>query len=114
MSLCWILGLTFHTCYYAGILKKTYNDEEDLRNMELNKCKVKDIYEKLKTLSKIRFFLLIGLIKNFGDYLLTCYDLKLFENFLGTKMMRFIVGFSGFLSAIISLYQMFFSSQYLK
>lgn len=114
MGLCWILGITFHISYYAGILKKTYNDEEDLRTMELNKCKVKDIYEKLKTLSNIRFFLLLGLIKNFGDLLLSCYDLKLFENFLGTKTMRFIVGFSGFLSAIISLYQMFFSSPYLK
>jgi len=114
MGLCWILGITFHISYYAGILKKTYNDEEDLRTMELNKCKVKDIYEKLKTLSNIRFFLLLGLIRNFGDLLLSCYDLKLFENFLGTKTMRFFVGFSGLLSAIISIYQMFFSSPYLK
>lgn len=114
MSLCWILGITFHISYYAGILKKTYNDEEDLRTMELNKCKVKDIYEKLKTLSNIRFFLFLGLIKNFGDLLISLYDLKLFENFLGTKTMRFIVGFSGFVSANISLYQMFFSSPYLK
>ena len=114
MSLCWILGLNFHISYYAWILKKTYNDEEDLRLMELNKCKVKDIYEKLKTLSSIRFFLLLGLIRNFGDLLMSCYDLKLFQNFLGTKTMRFVVGLFGFLSANISLYQMFFSSPVLK
>lgn len=114
MGLSWLLGITFHISYYAGVLKKTYNDEEDLRTMELNKCKVKDIYEKLKILSNIRFFLLLGLIKSFGDLLLSCYDLKLFENFLGTKTMRFVVGFCGFLSATISLYQMFFSSPYLK
>lgn len=114
MSLSWLLAQIFHMSYYAGILKKTYTDEEDLRTLELGKYKVKDIYEKLKTLSKIRYFLLLGLIRNFGDLLLSCYDLKLFENFLGTKTMKLIVGITGCISGIISLYQMFFSSPYLK
>ncbi len=114
MSLSWLLAQIFHMSYYAGILKKTYSDEEDLRNMEVNKCKVKDIYEKLKILSKIRFYLLLGLIRNFGDFILSCYDLKLFENFLGTKTMKLVVGITGLSSALISIYQMFFSSPYLK
>ena len=114
MSLSWLLAQIFHMSYYAGILKKTYTDEEDLRSLELDKCKVKDIYEKLKTLSKIRMFLLLGLIRNFGDLLLSLYDLKLFENFLGTKTMKLIVGITGMISALISIYQMFFSSPYLK
>jgi hypothetical protein len=114
MSLSWLLAQIFHMSYYVGILKKTYTDEEDLRNLELNKCKVKDIYEKLKTLSKIRMYLLLGLIRNFGDLLISLYDLKLFENFLGTKTMKLIVGITGMISALISIYQMFFSSPYLK
>lgn len=114
MSLSWLLAQIFHMSYYAGILKKTYNDEEDLRNLEINKCKVKDIYEKLKTLSKIRMFLLLGLVRNFGDLLLSLYDLKLFENFLGTKTMKLIVGITGMISALISIFQMFFSGPYLK
>jgi hypothetical protein len=114
MSLCWILGLNFHISYYTWILKKTYNDEEDLKIIETDKYKVVDVYDKLKTLSSIRFFLLLGLLRNFGDLLMSCYDLKLFRNFLGTKTMRLIVGLFGFLSANISLYQMFFSSPLLK
>lgn len=114
MSLSWLMAQIFHISYYAGILKKTYSDEEDLRNMEVNKCKVKDIYQKLKILSQIRVYLALGLIRNFGDFILSCYDLKLFENFLGTKTMKLVVGISGFISASISIYQMFFSSPILK
>lgn len=114
MSLSWLLANIFHMSYYVGILKKTYNDEEDLRMLELKQCKVKDIYQKLKTLSRIRLYLLLGLIRNFGDLLLSCYELKLFENFLGTKPMKLVVGINGFISAMISIYQMFFSSPYLK
>lgn len=114
MSLSWLLAKIFHISYYAGILKKTYSDEEDLRNMEVGKFKVKDIYEKLKILSKIRIFLLMGLVKNFGDFLFSCYELKLFENFLGTKTMKLIVGITGFLSALINLYQMFSDDPHLK
>jgi hypothetical protein len=114
MSLSWLLGQIFHMSYYIGILKKTYTDEEDLRNMEVNKCKVKHIYEKLKILSKIRIYLVMGIIKNFGDFILSCYDLQLFENFLGSKTMKFIVGITGFISALISLYQMHFPDPHLK
>jgi peroxin-11B len=114
MSLSWLMAQVFHISYYIGILKKTYTDEDDLRNMEVNKCKVKDIYEKLKLLSKIRIFLVLGIIRNFGDLLLSCYELKLFENFLGTKTMKLVVGITGLLSAVISIYQMFYSSPYLK
>lgn len=114
MSLCWILGINFHMSYYAWVLKKTYNDEEDLRQLDIEKEYVKDVYGKLANLSKIRFFLLLGLVRYFGDLLMSCYDLKLFSNFLGTKTMRFVVGLFGFLSANISLYQMFFSSDMLK
>jgi len=114
MSLSWLLAQIFHMSYYAGILKKTYSDEEDLRNMEINKCKVKEIYEKLKVLSQIRIYLLLGLVRNFGDFIISLYDLKLFENFLGTKTMKLVVGIFGLISAVISLYQQFFSSPYLK
>jgi hypothetical protein len=100
--------------YYIGILKKTYNDEEDLRILELNKYKVKEIYMKLKTLSNIRFYLLLGLIRNFGDLLISCYELKLFENFLGTRPMGIICSISGFLSGGIGLYQMFNTNPYYK
>jgi hypothetical protein len=100
--------------YYAGILKKTYSDEEDLRNMEVSKFKVKDIYDKLKILSKIRINLLMGLLKNFGDFLFSCYELKLFENFLGSKVMKLIVGITGLISALINIYQMFCDDPHLK
>lgn len=114
MGMSWLMAQVFHMSYYVGILKKTYNDEEDLRNMEVNKCKVNEIYDKLKLLSKIRLFLLLGLIRNFGDFILSCYELKLFENFLGTKTMKLVVGITGLASSLISIYQMFFSSPYLK
>jgi hypothetical protein len=114
MSLSWLLAQIFHMSYYIGILKKTYNDEEDLRTLEINKCKVKEIYEKLKTLSKIRFYIMLGLMRNYGDLLLSCYDLKLFEHFLGTKTMKIGVNITGFISGIISLYQMFYPNPYLK
>jgi hypothetical protein len=114
MSLCWLMSQIFHMSYYIGILKKTYSDEEDLRYMEFNNCKVKDIYEKLTILSRIRMYLLLGLIRNFGDFIISCYDLKLFETFLGTRTMKLVVGITGFFSSLISLYQMFFSSPYLK
>ena len=42
MSLSWLLAQIFHMSYFIGILKKTYNDEEDLRMLELNKVKVKE------------------------------------------------------------------------
>jgi hypothetical protein len=114
MSLSWLLSQIFHMSYYIGILKKTYTDEEDLRNMEVRQCKVKDIYDKMKILSQIRKYLFLGLVRFFGDFILSCYDLKLFENFLGTKIMKFVVGVTGLISATISLYQQFFSPPFLK
>jgi hypothetical protein len=114
MSLCWLLAQIFHMSYYVGILKKTYNDEEDLRTLEINKCKVKEIYQKLKTLSNIRSYIMLGLIRNYGDFLLSCYELKLFEHFLGTKTMKLCVAVTGCLSGLISLFQMFSPNPYLK
>jgi hypothetical protein len=113
-SLSWLLAQIFHMSYYIGILKKTYNDEEDLRMLELNKYKVKEIYMKLKTLSNIRLYLLLGIIRNFGDLLISCYELKLFENFLGTRPMGIICSIAGLLSGAIGLYQMYNSSPYYK
>ena len=114
VSLSWLLAKIFQISYYVGILKKTYSDEEDLRNMEVGKFKVKDIYEKLKILSKIRMYLVMGLVKNFGDFLFSCYELKLFENFLGSMTMKFVIGITGFLSALISIYQMLSDDPHLK
>lgn len=114
MSLSWLLTQLFHMSYYVGVLKKTYNDEEDLRSMEIKQFKVKDIYQKMKLLSQIRIYLLLGLIRCFGDFMLSCYELKLFENFLGTKIMKFVVNLTGLISALISIYQQFFSSSILK
>jgi hypothetical protein len=100
--------------YYINVLKKTYTDEEDLRHLNVENYRVNEIYQKLKILSKIRYALILGIMKTLGDFLFACYELKVFENFLGTNFAKVLVGVSGLISSCISIYQSYFSDIYTK
>ena len=114
MGLSWLLAQIFHLTYYIKILKNTYRDEDDLRHLNVENYRVNEIYQKLKILSKIRFALILGIIKSLGDFLFACYELKVFENFLGTNFAKLLIGITGIVSSCISIYQTYFSDSYTK
>lgn len=113
-------GLSFlvaqlsHFTYYLIVLKRTFDDEENLKKLDLKKYKVKDIFQKIQILSTIRKYIYLGIIRLLGDILIAFYDLKLFENFLGTNFAKLLIGIGGFLSSLISIYQLFYGGPYLK
>lgn len=106
MSLSFMLSQTFQSIYYFFILKKTYLDEEQLKKKYSSQVKLKDIYNHLGKLSKIRFNVIKALVKCFGDLSLALYDLKLMESILSGKLSKLVLSVTGLLSTIVAITQL--------
>ncbi len=52
-GLSFLLAQLVHFTYYLSVLKRTYDDKENLKKLDLKQYKVKDIFEKIQMLSKM-------------------------------------------------------------
>lgn len=106
MSLSFLLAQTFQSLYYFYIIRKTYNDEESLKQDFQSQIKLRELCLKLSKLSKIRGKIIYSLIKCLGDFCLACYDLKIFENVISGKLAKFLLSITGLCSSVVALNQL--------
>lgn len=101
MSLSFLLSQTFQIIYYLFVIKKTYDDE-----VYLKQSKQKEILSKKTRLIKIRFSILLALVRCLGDLSLSFYDLKLFESVFSGRLSKLIFSITGLMSSVVAIYQL--------
>lgn len=108
MSASFLLAQIFQGLYYYYILRKTYKDEAILKDMSYSQLNSKNIFYKLSLLSNIRYRIYCLFIKSFGDFVMACYDLKLYESLLSGKIFKFILSITGLMSSLVAVQQLFY------
>lgn len=104
MGVSFLLSQIFQNAYYFYILNRSYSDEEDLKNQDGSFFKLKDVYLKLKKLSRIRFQVWLGILRTIGEIFLAFHDMKILQGFLSNSFLNFITSFTGLISALISIW----------
>jgi hypothetical protein len=85
-------------------LRKTYNDESDLKVAALNKMTVKQVKENLQIIIKLRRDYQMNFLRALSDFFLSANENNLPFKLLGKRINNGVEGTLGMVSAFIYLY----------
>ena len=97
----WALGLFVYLVYCLKTLRKTYNDESDLKVNAVDNMTVGEMLKNLNTIVKLRYDYNMNLGRTFSDLLICLNELRLPYYLLGIQMNDGVEGVFGILSATI-------------
>ena len=102
----WLMAILCYLVYCIYTVRKTYNDESDLKVAAVEFMTVKDVRDSLRKIGSIRRENTLNMIRTIADLFVCLNELRFFTIVLGLPLNDGVEGFSGILSGLIFLRQL--------
>jgi hypothetical protein len=101
---CWLIGLFLFCVYCMKTLRKTYNDESDLKVAAIDKMTVKQMRESLRKICSLRREYHLNFLRSVADLMVCMNELNLPLIILGKRLNNGVEGMSGVIASLTFLY----------